>query len=300
MEAPHRSECPVTIKHVYQNVHVEKTSFDCRTTKVQNWFDFTNLKEVAVGTWRVMADDVEIQRGTLPELDVPPRENREYTIPVARFSPEAGVEYWLQLGFTLWHDMPQAKAGHELAWDQILLPDTAPKRPLPLERIAAPQLVDEAAQAIVRGKGFEAVFDKREGTLRSLKHQGVELIERALRPHFWRAPTDNDRGRRSDQSQGIWRDADKDAKVEEISVASDPKQHAVVFRAALSLPRVESRWQTTYTVYGSGDILIEAAFRPGLQRPRARRTSQTFRLLPRRARPSRSVLSTSRSSAPVS
>lgn len=255
------------VKHIYQNIRVESPSFDRRTIEVQNGFFFTNLKDLAAGSWRVLADDVEIQRGELPELNVPPQQRKQFPIPIKSFSPERGVEYWLQLSFTLRHDTLWAKAGHELAWDQFLLPDLAPKRPLAVDRVLAPQLIEDAARAIARGKSFEAAFDKKQGTLTSLKYRDVELIREPLRPCFWRAPTDNDRGRKIERSQGIWREAHKDARVEEVSVAADPKQHAVVFRAGLKLPRVDCQWQTTYTVYGTGDILVEAVFHPGKKQP---------------------------------
>ena len=255
------------VKFIYQFIRVVSAPSDGRTVNVQNGYDFTNLKDVAVGGWRVMADDVEIQAGTLADLDVSPGQSKQFTVPIRDFVPEPGAEYRLDLSFKLRNDTSWAKAGHELAWYQFPLPATAPKQPLAIDRMAAPQLVDDAARAVVRGKDFEAAFDKKEGTLCSLKFKGVELVQQPLRPQFWRAPNDNDRGRKSETSQGIWRGADKDAVVESVSVAADPRQHAVVFQAAIRLPRVDCRWHTTYTVYGSGDIVIDARFQPGKKLP---------------------------------
>ena len=266
------------VKHVYESIRVTSAMAGGRAIEVLNGYDFINLKEIAIGTWRVMADDVEIQAGTLPELDVLPRHSKQFAIPIREFVPEAGVEYRLDLSFRLRHDASWAKAGHELAWSQFPLPDAAPKQLLAIDRMAAPQLVDEAARAVVRGKRFEAVFDKKAGTLSSLKFKGVEVVQQPLGPHFWRAPTDNDRGRKNEQSQGIWRQAHKDATVESVSVTEDPQQHAVVFHAALRLPRVDCRWQTTYTVYGSGDILIEAGFQPGKKLPTLPRLGMQMQL----------------------
>jgi len=39
------------------------------------------------------------------------------------------------------------------------------------------------------------------------------LIASPLRPDFWRAQTDNDRGRNNLQSQGVWRDAHQDTQL---------------------------------------------------------------------------------------
>ena len=63
---------------------------------------------------------------------------------------------------------------------------------------------------VVSGKDVKVTFDKKAGTLASLRYKGTELIKTPLRPDFWRAPTDNDRGRNMadvTRSQGVWRKA---------------------------------------------------------------------------------------------
>lgn len=251
------------VKHVYQNIHVQPVALADRKVRVTNWFDFTNLKDIAAGTWRVTAEGIELQRGPLPELDLAPRQSLELTIPMMTIRPEPGVENHLELSFTLKHDTSWAEAGHELAWDQFPLPTTAPKARRKAATVPRPQLVQGADRAVVRGPDFEAAFDKHQGTLASWKFQGVELIQQPLRPDFWRAPTDNDRGRKNLKSQGIWCEAGKDLQVESVKAEEKPQQHAVAVHVKLRLPKVDCRWTTDYTVYGSGDVVVDAQFTPG-------------------------------------
>jgi beta-galactosidase len=249
------------VQHVYQNIHSRLVDPARREVEIRNWFDFTNLKDVAIGKWRLMADGVERQRGTLPTLDVAPRQALRLALPVRPFTPEPGVRYFLELSFRLRHDTRWAQAGHELAWDQFELPDQLPGPALVPSGM--PQWEQTAERVQVRAGRLTATFDKRAGTLAALKFQGVELVERPLTPDFWRAPTDNDRGRKNEKSQGIWRKAAQDARLENFSAQADPAQHAVVVRAGFVLPSVACHWQTSYTVYASGDILVEARFTPG-------------------------------------
>ena len=59
-------------------------------------------------------------------MDLAAGASKRLTIPTKAFKPEPGVEYFLELSFTLQHDQPWAKAGHEIAWDEFKLPDFAP------------------------------------------------------------------------------------------------------------------------------------------------------------------------------
>ena len=77
-----------------------------------------------------------------------------------------------------------------------------------------------------------------------------------MRPDFWRAETDNDRGRHMENSQGIWRDAQQDSQCVSCLAEAPAGSHAVVVRCAQSLPKVSAQWQTTYTIYGGGDVVV--------------------------------------------
>ena len=136
------------VKHIYQYVHCKPADLSARfagTTRpafpfgdkvvrwtlprvveVKNWFDFTNLKDIAVVSWRLTGDGKELQQGELPAPDLAPRATAQLAIPVKAFTPEPGVEYFLELSFRLKQDESWAKRGHEIAWDQFKLPDAAP------------------------------------------------------------------------------------------------------------------------------------------------------------------------------
>ncbi|MFM2082928.1 MAG: hypothetical protein RL380_1619 [Verrucomicrobiota bacterium] len=247
------------VKHVYQYVHCQPADLAARTLEIKNWFDFTNLKDIAILHWRVTGDGVELQHGEQPAPDLAPHAKTRLTFPQITLTPQPGVEYFLEVSFRLRHDTAWAKAGHELAWDQFKLPDTVP---LPLVNYAAApelKLADTDARATVSGTNFTAVFDKKSGALTSLQVSGVELVHSPLRPDFWRAPTDNDRGRNNDKSQGIWRRAHEGAELQSAQVER-LNGHRVVVKFSHALPKVGARWNTTYTVFATGDLQVDAEF----------------------------------------
>ncbi|HYG35386.1 MAG TPA: glycoside hydrolase family 2 TIM barrel-domain containing protein [Clostridia bacterium] len=251
------------VKHVYQYIHCKPVDLAARTIEVKNWYDFINLKDIAVGTWRLKADGKAIQKGKLANLDLAPHATQQVAVPVKAFKPAAGVEYFLEVSFVLKNDQPWAKAGHELAWNEFKLPDAAPAQTLALGKFAAPKLVQDNTRIVASGKDFEVSFDRQSGALNSLRYKGVELIRTPLRPDFWRAQIDNDRGRNMVGAQGVWRTAHQDAKTISCSAEPNAAERSVVVTSVQSLPKVNAQWVTTYTIFGSGDVLVNANFKPG-------------------------------------
>jgi len=251
------------VKHVYQNIHCKPVDLTARMIEIKNWYDFKSLKGFVSGHWRLKADGKVIQSGNLPSVDVEPRASKQLAIPVKRFKPEPGVEYFLEVAFTLDKDSSWAKAGHEVAWDEFKLPDVAPETALAGERFPTPTVREESGAVLVGGKDFDLVFDKQTGMLKSWRYQGTQLIDSGLRPDFWRGQTDNDRGRRMIQSQGVWRTAHEAALCISCSAQAQADSHSVVVRSVQSLPKVSAEWETVYRVYGSGDVQVKAHFKPG-------------------------------------
>ncbi len=64
------------------------------------------------------------------------------------------------------------------------------------------------------------------------------------------------------RSQGIWRSAHEDAQCANCMAEIKPDAHAVVVTTVHNLPKVSAEWHTTYTIYGSGDIVVAARFKP--------------------------------------
>ena len=252
------------VKHVYQYIHCRPADIANRIIEVKNWYDFASLKDFAAGQWRLKADGRVIQSGRLPALELAAGASARLTVPTKAFKPLPGIEYFLELTFILQHDQPWAKAGHEIAWDEFKLPDFAPAPALAAlaDQPAAPKLVENAANITVSGKSFEVVFDKHAGALTSWCFQGEQLVSSALRPDFWRAQIDNDRGRDMLKSQGVWRNAHEGAEVRSVAAIEQPQSHAVMVKVVLALPKVDAAWETDYTVYGTGDVVVGAHFSP--------------------------------------
>lgn len=245
------------VKHVYQYLHTKPVNLATRTVAVKNWYDFTNPQDLAELHWRVTANGQEIQTGKLPAPDLAPHTSGEMKIPVKPFDPQPGVEYFLELSFRLQQNQPWAKRGHEIAWDQFLLPDAAPASPLPRAGVGWTCL--NTPQGLrVHGPNGELFFDHERGALARWKFHGAELIHSPLQPDFWRAPIDNDRGRNMARSQGLWRYAHQNAHLAQPTW--DAATHTL--RYTHQLPAVDATWETAYQLNSEGGVKVTATFKP--------------------------------------
>ncbi len=74
----------LAIKYVYRYIHVTPVDLKAGTFKVRSWFDAVNVKDAAEGAWEVTKNGVRVASGPLPDLDVAPRQEREFSTRAAR------------------------------------------------------------------------------------------------------------------------------------------------------------------------------------------------------------------------
>jgi len=260
------------LKYVYRNLHVAAVDLSAGKIRVKNWFDFINPKDLAEGTWEVKAEGQTVGKGQLPALDLAPREEKEFTLALPKLNSKPGLEYWLNITFTLKSDTPWAAKGHEIAWDQFALPASQPAAPFTSSKAALLAVKDGADEATFTGKNFALRFDKHEGLIGKYSVQGVSVLERGPRPDFWRAPTNNDRGAwkamrpeaktAKSTNLELWREAGPRWEVKDVRVETIDDSTARITVLA-DLPKVGATYSTTYTVHGTGDVQVECSYKPG-------------------------------------
>ena len=261
------------VKKVYQPIQMRAGDLTRAEVEFQNWSDFLPAEAWLAATWRVTADGRVLQQGRVENLTLAPREKKKIALPVTALTPAPGTEYFLELSFVLKQATPWAPLGHEVAWEQFKLPwiaPAAPAAPATPAGTAALHVTDTADRIAVRGTGFAAAFDRATGLLVSLTTADTELLELPLGPHFWRAPTDNDRGNRLAGPAGpgdhfvltAWRHAHASWRPASVTV-SQPAPGRVVVTATGTIADFAAPYHLRWTVLGSGDVLVEASLSAG-------------------------------------
>ncbi|MGX1478578.1 UNVERIFIED_CONTAM: beta-galactosidase [Streptomyces canus] len=252
------------VKQIYQAVNASWAADGSVT--LTNEYLFTNLRELE-GSWTLSADGKVVQRGKLTreQLNLAPLSSKDITVPYRLPSaPAPGAEYSLQLSFTTRESTAWAKAGFEVAKQQLAVDVDSPAViPVPLAKVPALTYEDASGQVTVTGKDFSVTVDKSSGTITSYKAHGTRLITSGPVPNFWRAPTDNDHGNGQHTRNQTWRDAGTNRKVTDVGVRA-LRDRAVEIKVSGTLPTTtESTYTTTYTVFGNGEIKVDNTLHPG-------------------------------------
>ncbi len=237
--------------------------------RITNAHHFTNLNPLTAN-WEVLRDGESWQTGTLGSLDLAPGESQVVRIPVKSAARKSDAEYLLTLRFSLAEATSWAEAGHEVAWEQFSLSERTPvASQINLTSMPPLRLEQANGQTRVVGNNFTAVFDEQVGGLTSLMYEQQELMSAPLLPNVWRAPTDNDEGGGDQSFAHRWRVAglDQATFAPEALSAQQLNERAVRVTVKGALQDQDSAtndlvdYQATYTVYGSGDIVLENQFR---------------------------------------
>ncbi len=265
------------IKYVYRYLHASPVNLADGRIAVKSWYDEINPRDLVEGRWEVLANGTPIATGTMPDLDLAPRQPKTFGLGLPALQSEPGVEYFLNVSFVLKRDTPWASRGHEVAWEQwpLTLP-AKPQGPAVVSDVPAPSnplwMREDGTLVRFTGREFALIFDRLNGVIQSYSYRTVKVLERGPLPDFWRAPTDNDAGAwkalgaaaRTDASLDIqaWRTAGPGWKVTDVQVKRlDDSTASIVVRGAL--PGVGASYDMTYEINGAGEVTVGADYRPG-------------------------------------
>jgi len=259
-------------KKVYQQIKAEPVDLARGTIKIRNKYDFLSLDFVDI-SWEMTVDDQVLQSGRLPRMSLASHAEQQVTVPFERPQLKPGAEYWLKITSTLADDTSWADRGHVLAWDQYKLPfDVPPVAEANTEDMQSLKLKESAKAVKISGKNFTLTIGKQTGAIESFKFKGKELIATPLIPNFWRVPTDNDIECKWDPTfrfpaggmpirSAIWRNAGQNRTVNSV-IAEQSKPHLVRITTEAVLPAGGSDYKCIYTIYGSGDVIVESSMKP--------------------------------------
>jgi len=266
--APDRTPHPGLweVKKVYQYVKVKQagTRDGSRAIEISNKYNFTNLDKFNI-RWEYHADGAaSVAQGLIKNPDIVPGASQIFRLDIPAFERKPGVEYFLNVYVVTAADEGLVPLGHTVASeqfkDQLVRPLAKTAEPAPLSL----KLPQNEAKAVIEGRGFSLVFDKKTGLLVSFKLGTTELIEQGLEPNFWRAPTDNDFGNRMDRRSAVWRKAADNRTLDKFEIRQAGPS-LVEAAADYSLKDVQSKYLLRYRVFGSGDVEIEVKFSPAMR-----------------------------------
>ena len=253
------------VKYQYRNILVRDKDVSKGTVTIENRFNFTNIKDVVNAVWSVMEDGKVIATGEVPasSLDIAPLSSKEVTIPFKISSAKTGSEYYLDIDFQLKETTLWADAGFSIAHDQLRI-KAGEALPAQINIASVPTMTTDESNGVlnVTGKDFSIIVNLKSAVISDYTMNGMQLIKDGPVPNFWRAPTDNDKGNGMENRCGTWRYAGRDRSINSYKV-NKVSANEVRIDFTVGLPKAGSSNMTmSYTIYGSGDIIVEYTLNP--------------------------------------
>ena len=256
---PHPSAYEV--KHVYQWMDVTPLDLAHGVVEVTNSYDFRRTDDVEL-RWTLVADGVPVDSGIAADsLPLAPGESARVTVPFRTGNPAPGVEYFLNLSLRQRNARSLVPARHEIAFEQFRLPFFRPLAAADPRTLGRLSVLRRGDTVTVTGERFAVRFDRASGRLTSYQYRGHEMIQQGPVPNFWRAPVDNDFGASLQKKLRVWLDPAEHAQLQKVDV-SGPAGGKVTVTVQSRLPTVSADYTTTYTVLGSGEVIVDGHFVP--------------------------------------
>jgi len=254
------------VKKCYQNVKFTAENAAEGRFVATNRNLFADLNEYRL-FWTIENNGVAVSEG---ELNVEAAPGQSAAVELGHAYParsNATDEFVLTFSLRLKNGTRWAEAGHEIAFEQFVLPIPVEARSVAAPKEAASiRCKSEGSSWEAEGDSFSLRFDTASGELTSYRINGSELLKRGLAPNFWRAYTDNDRGNGHHERCAVWRKAAADRRLLAFEAAETLHGAEVSVRYALATVP-ESFCELNYSIRGTGEVRVRLNLNPGRDLP---------------------------------
>lgn len=270
---PNRQPKPAlqTVKKVQQFIKFEAGDLLKGEVTIKNRYDFQSIDFLDLH-WELTESGKVLQQGNMGKLNIAAGQEGKVKVPVKMPRLKAGKEYWLNLRLRVRDSLPWADSAHVVAWEQFSMPYKVPALPqVKRHKLGKVQLTKDAQAYTVTAGNTVVVFDKASGLITSLRYKGKTILTQGPMMNLWRAPTDNDNGTGDTNPDPFltyhgttWRKMGLDSlQATNIKVSARQKNNGVEVKVKgrLKGKTQDFTYQTTYTILGNGDILVDNRLR---------------------------------------
>ena len=248
---PNRNPNPEAweMKKVYQNIHTKLVNQN--TISIYNENFFTDLSDIRM-EWNITVNGVVKQSGVLPDVNVLPHATKEFSIPV-KLSLDG--EVFLNVVYKQKQEKLLVAKDFTVAEEQLLLTGNY-KTAFGITPSGKLSLNETSNALSVISPIMNIRFNKQTGLLESYIIKGQNYIDEvsAIKPGFWRAPTDNDMGARFQSRLKLWKTAQGNLKL--IDFKSQQENGMMKVQTYFELPDVFAKLNIQYLINAKGEVEI--------------------------------------------
>ncbi|MCL3780568.1 DUF4981 domain-containing protein [Prolixibacteraceae bacterium JC049] len=191
------------VKKIYQNISVKATDLENYKFEVKNKYFFTNLNQFDVFV------SIENAEGTVHEakiqIDLEAQANKEIALNISQLPQlKGGQQYVLNFSFKQKKRCGMVAKGHEIAWEQFVLPIEPSVYTSPVNGSEL-HVVQNQKEIIIANEELELSVSKKTGELITYNYKGRKLLVESPKLNFYRPATENDR--KDANGQNAWLNA---------------------------------------------------------------------------------------------
>ncbi|WP_369692778.1 glycoside hydrolase family 2 TIM barrel-domain containing protein [Flavobacterium psychrotrophum] len=239
----------VEVKKVYQDITF---SYKDGKVVVKNNYHYTSLADFNF-KWELLRNGKVSQSGNLTANTQPGKE----TAIALTLDTADDAEYYLNVYAVTKAEKNLVPANTELAREQFKIKGNYFEKSVKAEGKFSYK--KKGNTLTFEGNGITGSFNLATGTISSYKKSGAaETLSAFPIPYFWRAPTDNDFGNEMPKKLGIWKDANKNPKVESVTIGKKTDAGLPV-EVKYTLGGVNAPYTVTYLIQNDCSIKVTAA-----------------------------------------
>ncbi|MFI3316644.1 MAG: glycoside hydrolase family 2 TIM barrel-domain containing protein [Rikenellaceae bacterium] len=263
---PHAAE----VRYYHQNIWTSPVDLNRGEVEIFNENFFSSLSNYML-KWSLLSNGTVIEQGFIDNIDIAAQRRKTYTLGYT-LPQDDSSELLLNVEYITKRRDGLVAAGTIAAYDQLTIaPYTFPAIDLSTIEGAAPTIEQEDIHFLrIHGDNFTIDFAKENGYITRYRVGNDEYIAKdgALRPNFWRAPTDNDLGGETLTAMRkslVW----KNPSIELNDITHSTDGNTVEVVAKYDLPDLSSSLTISYAIAPDGTIAIsqEIEFAQGADIP---------------------------------
>ena len=242
------------VKHVYQNAHASWADENKKEIMLYNENFFTSLAAYKL-EFVLLKNGVEIESYTQNSQTLP---QETAHIPLAFKSElENSSDYHINIYGKLKKADALLAEGH-LAFSEQLLLQEGNIVTLGSKQNDKIEVVENQNEIHFSIGKLSLGFNKSSGYLTFLDVSGIEMLIKSPKPHYWRAPIDNDYGNKMPTRLKSWKEASEDQKLVSFSHKKTKQGH--LLESVFKLAAVNSKVVMSYLIQPNGSVKVTHSF----------------------------------------
>jgi beta-galactosidase len=192
------------------------------------------------------------------EVNAAPQQKVKFSLKNFRKKWHKDKEYILEVSLLQKESTAILPKGLEIAWDQFVLQKGSASK---MDRNKVDDLTINTGAEVytIQNKHTSLKINKATGEISSWAFGGKEITNQALKPNFWRPPTDNDLGNNMHKWARVWQEASYNYQAKLIGL---PKKtnNKVTYKVGYTLPNIIAQVVILYTLETTGTLSVDYSF----------------------------------------